>query len=672
MRRSLVIFALLLGPAAAAQPNDDSVYVQVRGALANGDRVVAESLLVALIERDQRDAEAHRLLALVYAEDGPQHDSQRARRHADLAVATDPDNPRVLETRLRQYQRDLSEERAFSMTDGRRAALARKILTLDSTSAVAHEERALAYFLEFDWRRSLALQRGGWDPYAERGMSGAANRALRRMHDHLDAALDVEPDRSSAHRLLLRAHASVRNDAGLLDAAQRMKTTRPNDPEAALFLGLGFYRGGLLAAAEAQFDAALAGMPDAQRLRFEDVVSLVHKDTVVEGDTAAFAARFWRVRDPRLLTPQNERRLEHCARLALADLLFTDTFRARRGWESVRGEVAVRYGLPRAEASRLSLKDGRFTRWVYDDFSLLFQDTFVSGDPDFWSSAKGEDEATRARSLMTRVPERFDYAPANRLDFPFVAATFRGEGGATDLYVPLGVPVAEDEWATTVQAGAFLIAEDYTIANEVRSAGRVSAADAPMQNETLHLRASPGDYELAVEFEKGRGGVGFERAAVTVPTYAPGAFAMSDVLLAHGIEETDSAMPTGGRSLITRRGFAIAPAPVQTFPATQPIYVYAEGYGFALADGWSQYALAVTLTPESEATGLAGLAQRLFGRDERGVSVEFEAESRGADFGEYVIVDASSQAPGPYLLTLRLRDLVSDRTLERTARVFIE
>ena len=311
---------------------------------------------------------------------------------------------------------------------------------------------------------------------------------------------------------------------------------------------------------------------------------------------------------------------------------------------------------------------------VYDDFSLLFQDAFLSGDPDFHSSAEGEDEATRARSLMTRLPERFDYAPADRIDFPFVTATFRGDDGTADLYVPLGVPVARDEGGRRRCVPGRSSSGTTTRLPKKRGqrTGGYPRRMRPHAVETFRLRASPGPYELAVEFEKGRGGVGFARSALAVPDYAPGTFAMSDVLLARGVEEADGRGFAAGDGLILRRGFAIAPAPARTFAAQQPVYVYVEGYGLALADGRSRYALAVRLTPEATATGLAGLAQRLFGRDERGVGIEFEGEASGADFGEYVVVDASTQPPGPYLLTLRLRDLISGRTLERTTPVFIE
>lgn len=662
MRRVLPILALLSVAAACAQSDEGgaAVYAHAAGAVASGDWATAEGLLTGALARDRRDAEAHHLLALLYADDGPLHDARRARRHADEAVAADPDNPRYLETRLRQYQRDLPEERAFSMTDGRRAALARQILALDPASAVAHEERALATFLEFDWRRSLAEQRGGWDRAADRGMSGAANRALGRTLEHLDAALATEPGRASAHRLRLRAHATARDHAGLLDAAERFRGACPDDPDAALFLGLALFRNDLLAAAETQLDAALAAMPEHQRRRFEDVTLFLADDDAIGPDTAAFAEAFWQRRDPRLLSAQNERRIEHLARLALADLLFTEAHRDRRGWESVRGEVAVRYGLPLREASQLSLRDGRFTRWVYDDFSLLFHDAFASGDADFWSSASGEDAFTRAHSLMRRVPERFDYAPAHRVALPFAAATFRGAGGRTDVAVHLGVP---GEPPQAITAGAFLLGPDGTVVAESRrSVTRRTALP-----ETVTLSARPGRYTLAAEFELGGAAVGFERAPLDVPDYTGRELALSDFVVAHHVEEAEAG-ETGG---FVRRGHRIAPAVEPVFATSQPIYLYVEAYNLRVEGGRSRYAVEVSLEPEAPG-GLAGLARRLLGADERGVAVEFEGEAPGADLGEYVILDASRRTPGPYLLTLRLRDRVSGEAIARTAKLFLE
>ncbi len=685
MRCCLLLFAVLMPVVALAQPGgaeQDGPLAEAVAAYEEGAFDEAAALLADVIARDRKNAEANHLLALVYL-DGPLHDERLARRHAERAVEAEPENPRFLETRLRQLQHELSEERAFSIADSRRATLARHILTLDAGSAIANEERALAYFLEFDWRRSLADRRGGWDTAAERGMSGAANRALRRSHEHLDRALASEPERASAYRLLLRTYAAARDDAGLLETARRMKAARTDDPDADLFLGLALYRAVHIAEADEAFTRSLAGMPDLQRHAFESVALLLSPDEAdsVATDSVAFVGTFWRGRDPRLLTPQNERKLEHIARLALADLLFADTRTGRRGWESVKGEVAVRYGLPRTEVTWLSndimARDfSRYNRWVYDDFTLLFEDAFRGGDYDFWSSAKGEDEVTRAHSLMNRMPERFDYAPPERVGFPFLATTFRGERGGVDVLVRYGVPVEAGGERLDLRSGAFLLDSNAEVVAERRRTverGRPAEVhaydDATLWTDDFELNAAPGAYELAVEFEQAATGkIGFRRKALVLPDYAAG-FSASDLLLAYAIEEAEGEAAGG----VVRNGFRIEPAPWGVFGTEQPVYLYVEGYNLTPADDeYNRYAIEVTLRPKDTATGLAKLAQGLFGRRERGVAVEFEGSARGRDLSEYVVLGASSQLPGPYVLTLRLRDLVTGEALVRSADLFLE
>ncbi len=658
---------LLLLPATALAQPGDAPLAEAALALETGAVGEAIALAATVVERDRRNAEAHHLLALAYGHPGPLRDERRARGHAERAVTAAPDSPRYLETRLRQLRRELSEERAFSMTDGRRASLARRILALDAASALAHEERALGYLLEFDWRRSLASRQGGWDRAAARGMSGAANRALHRAREHLGQALAAEPTRASAHWLALRTAVTARDDAALLAAAFRMITARPTDAEASLFMGLAHHRQGKTTVAAAHFARALDLMPEDQRRAFESVARFVGPgdEAAFAADSAAFTERFWQQRDPRLLTAENERRLEHVARLALADLLFSDPRSGRRGWESTKGEVTVRYGLPRAEATWLANdivgKDfSRYNRWAYGDpgsgpgqaFTLLFEDAFRDGDYAFQSSATGEDEATRARSLFTRLPERFDYAPPNRVALPFRAATFRGEAGATDVVVAYRAPADAGR-----EAGAFLLGTDGAVVGErrQRGGGEVGA---------LTLPARPGAYGLAVEVETARY-VGFERADLAVPSYA--GFALSDPMLAILVEESE-----GGGAGLSRRGFEIVPAPEAVFAVGQPVYVYFEGYGLAASGGGSRYAVEVALRPRAPATGLARLARRLFGEPERGVAVEFEGSSPARSFGDYVVLDASGQRPGPYVLTLRLRDLASGATATRTAELFLD
>ncbi|MDX1532466.1 MAG: GWxTD domain-containing protein, partial [Rhodothermales bacterium] len=531
-----------------------------------------------------------------------------------------------------------------SLADTRRPRLARRILALDSASAVAHEERALAAFLEFDWRRGLAETTGDWQPEADGGMSGAANRALRRTHAHLERALRTEPRRASAHRLRLRARAAVGDDAGLLLAARQYHAARPESADASLFLGLARFRTGDVAGADAAFRAALERMGPPARAAFSDLTLLLDRDgrDAYAADSAAVAAGFWEGRDPRLLTDQNERWLEHAARLALADLLFSDPRTGRRGWESTRGEMAVRYGLPLTQRQWMSARDGRFVAWDYGDFQLLFEDTFVTGEAELWSSYEGADMVTFARSLANRMPERADYRPPSRVTFPFAAYAFRGGEGRTDLYVRYGVPVAEAAGRAGLRSGAFLLADGRVVAATRAEAARFRPGalrtyeGGTLWTDGLALQAAPGSYELAVEFEQdGSGSVGFERVAVELPAFPAGGLAVSDVVLAYGVEEAEPGAGQG--SALVRRGLSIDPAPWGVFGTAQPVYVYVEVYGLTpAADGRTRYAVEATLRPQDTSTGLARLARSLFGRRERGVAVADEADGTAPDAGAYV------------------------------------
>src|SRR5690606_27703778 len=457
-------------------------------------------------------------------------DERAVLRHLDRALRLDPDNARFLEARLDALRRTSPEEKAFSMTDTRRPALARRILELDATSALAHEELALSAFLEFDWRRQLAGRAGGWDPDADEGRSGAANRAYRRTLDHLDAALRAEPARESALRLRLRLFADTRDDEGLARAARAFAEARPDDPDADLYLGLAAYRAGDLAEAQARFDAALAAFSPEERAPFDDLSLFLRDDEAdaYAADSAAFAERFWAVRDPRLLSTENERRLDHYARLALADLLFDDVRRGTRGWATPRGEVVVCYGLPDSRARQLASNViashfGAYEGWVYkgeDGFALHFVDPFRAGDYDFPSSAAGEDDATRARSLFTRMPERFRYAPPHGFTpFPHLVAAFRGPKGRTVLVVPFDSQLAcevnpiDEELRHRIDSGVFVLDGEGRPVAEARGRTprltRVAAVQADGATALLDgfsVPVLPGDYTLAVEFEQRRTG----------------------------------------------------------------------------------------------------------------------------------------------------------------------
>jgi hypothetical protein len=233
-----------------------------------------------------------------------------------------------------------------------------------------------------------------------------------------------------------------------------------------------------------------------------------------------------------------------------------------------------------------------------------------------------------------------------------------------------------------VKTGAFLINDNRDITVErrrtlygLKTSQVVSFEEATLWTDTQPMTADPGPATVSVEFETAGGGAeAAQRRAVDVPDFGGDRLAVSDLMLAYQVEEDYEAGANGVSGGRVRRGdVVIQPAPWSVFSNAQPIYLYFETYNLdANADGQNQYAVEVTLKPKDTSSGISRLAKRVFGGDDGGVSVEFEAGATGPDDATYTILDAAGQEPGLYTLTLRVRDTLSGRTAERTSDLYLE
>src|SRR5690606_12682995 len=171
-----------------------------------------------------------------------------------------------------------------------------------------------------------------------------------RMIAHFRAALAADPRHVDAavHLLGHLADAGEWEEYGAV--ARRLVAAAPDDARAHLFLGLGLHETGQVAAADSVFREAIALLPAGDRAVFEDIAMLLPQrlhaqyaalDSAGRAETARilFAST-----DPLYLTEAEERRLEHYARLAWAELKYGEPGMERRGWETERGWIWVRYG----------------------------------------------------------------------------------------------------------------------------------------------------------------------------------------------------------------------------------------------------------------------------------------------------------------------------------------
>ncbi|MFN3597914.1 MAG: GWxTD domain-containing protein [Rubricoccaceae bacterium] len=545
-----------------------------------------------------------------------------------------------------------------------------------------------------------------------------AERAYARAIGHLEASLRRDPRRRSVYDQFMRLAVLSGDFASVLPALAQMQVYFPDDPATHRFAGLAAVRVGQWEAAEAAFQDALARMDAADRDAFEDLTLILpeHEHSAFRADPEGFAARYWTARDPRFLNAVNERRLEHYARLTAADLLYRSDDLGLPGWRTPRGQVHVRYGLPRTDVvvegsfarlveafgdrdaafagSATAAEANRFNVWDYGDFRFVFEDPFRNGEFRLYSPpadlfalapARGLDRmdyAARARETFRRTPERYQFTtPGRTVELPYRVTAFRGQSGLADLYVHFGIPLAPEaadgrDVDLNVRTGTFLVSSERDLLVERRRtlfglrADQVLAFDGlALWASTETLTAPPGRHEVSLEFETVSGGASaVQRRAVDVPAFTGAGLQLSDLMLAYMVEEDVPAGP----GLVRRGGFTIRPVPWGVFGADDPVYLYFEVYNLGQRDGRTDYEVEARLVPADDARGLARAARRALGRRARGVSTTFLVRDTRPDDAQYVVLDAAGQAPGRYTLTLRVRDRVSGQAAERQTELLLE
>ncbi|MCH8276174.1 MAG: hypothetical protein IIA50_01340 [Bacteroidetes bacterium] len=188
------------------------------------------------------------------------------------------------------------------------------------------------------------------------------------------------------------------------------------------------------------------------------------------------------------------------------------------------------------------------------------------------------------------------------------------------------------------------------------------------------LTAPPGAYFISVEFETETGAiVGFHRSEVDAPDRGASGLATSDILLAYAVEEAEQGEPVP-EGFIQRNDLIIQPAPWGVFRTDQPLYFYLEAYNLTIGtDDLSKYAIEAALVEKKDEGGLGNLINRIFGRrSSDGVSVRFEGSGTSAEHGQYLILDATEETPGTYVLVVRFTDAVSGDTVEKRRVLILE
>ncbi len=639
MTRALLILTLAATSAAAQTPEQAVVTAEAR--LAQGDTLEALRIVRDVQERSSNTAGLERI-RLVAERTGaglrrypPPARRRLVARTARRLLRLDPGSPLALET--------LADDAVATVLFARDRG-ARLGLDLESTPTSSN--------VRLRGSRFDIAERARTQPMLDR--TGPGRDAARRAQALLDTLLAVDPAGAAP---FLVALATADEDWTRLDSVARRLPIR------SLAQGLATWRLGRTADAERAFDAGLAALPEAERARLESVAALLPPDSLAAyaADPAGAARRFWAREDPRRITPERERRLEHLARAVEADALFGRPLGAlfsdqpRRGLETDRGRIWLRYGRPTREAGFTPSGNvpayerdelAAFVVWEYDGLDggtrFVFDDATRNGRYRTYSPpasayatasgrASADDYVTEDRRLQREAPELFADATATHL--PLIVARFRNEDGSTEAIAAFPVVAG---------AEAALFFDTMRVGQTGASVVRIGR-DATLRAETLGLS-------------------GFARAEADVEPLARSGFGVSDLLLTGG----------GGPSVV-RRGEALVPLAADTLSRSAAVSVYAEVYGLALPGGRSNAEAEVRLVPTDTRSGVGRTVGRLFGRGRpRGVSTAVDLSGSTETDAVALALDARALPPGPYRLVLRITDRSSGQTAEDELTVVLE
>ena len=542
-----------------------------------------------------------------------------------------------------------------------------------------------------------------------------AREALDAAQRHLDAALDADPRRREVYDHIVRLAAIAQEYPRAERALRSMYAYFPDDAHMWLYLGLVNHRLGNWDASDAAFRNGIERLSQDDREAFTDLTLILPPDEwgAFREDPEGYAEAYWASRDPRFLNTVNERRTEHYARLVYADLLYRSDDLDLPGWKTERGEIHARYGLPESDVvieggygavveafpqrnpafnvSQEEREANRFNVWDYGDLFFVFEDPNRNGEYQLYSppadlyavrTGQGLDEldfVLRTREAIRETPERYTFeTPGRDIRLPYRVAAFKGDGGQADLYLGFGIPVAavDGDVGLTVSTAAALIGPERDVLAErrrtvygLRAAQIVDFDETRLWTGVERLSAGAGEHEVQLEFETAAGSVAAsQRQRVEVPDFGEPGLQLSDILLAYYVEEAEGAEP--GR--VVRDGLSMQPAPWGLYAVDDPIHVYFELYGLGLSGGRSDFEVEARLVPKDTSTGLGRIARRILGSRERGVSTAAEAQGSRSDDSQSLILDASTQEPGLYTLTVVVRDRVSGETAERETDLLLE
>jgi GWxTD domain-containing protein len=474
-------------------------------------------------------------------------------------------------------------------------------------------------------------------------------------------------------------------------AAEKYGRIFPDNPTFPLIVGSVAFDEKRYAAADSAYHHALTLMTPAERSAYTRLgrTTLSYEDLDIYEDVDPPVRKiidrgYWINADWDPTTERNEILLEHMHRTFRADIFFSAakphimyTTPQRRGWDTERGEVSIKFGWPtNAEGAYGGY---RWERWNYvfsnEIINFNFTDNYLNNR---YQIARGGSSIlyVRHHGRVTRVePEWTD------IDGAMDVVTFKDSDLQASAYVLLNVNADSVRAHVDVRNESFnlrarFFREDWTtdafFADELDV---MELAVLPGSIHTLYdvIRRYPvpfGRYHVACAFDDDGRRVNAQfRGGVDPSRFAGDQLQASDILLERAGDH-GATMIRGERLL--------RPNPWRAYAHGQMVRAYFEVYNLAVRDGRSHYYVTYTINANpAEEPGawnrLGHLLTDWVTNTDEPTTVAQTIERTGTrhDEGEAIAIDVDTLPEGWYRLVVTVADVYTGAQVE-TDKIFFK
>jgi GWxTD domain-containing protein len=483
------------------------------------------------------------------------------------------------------------------------------------------------------------------------------------------------------------------------DARRHIKAALGIDSNAVnanLVMGYISYQAKDFAEAEPFFKRALALMDSTETAGYRSIEFLIpptsirYYNKMTSHERDSLERKFWSLADLDPTTSQNERWVEHCARVWEANLCYSDPKNERFGWKTDMGETLIRLGRPddkervRMGGSLVDVTPVWF--WHYREVTypctLAFVDQMQSGNysfpfPQYHNTGSFRLSASKEIAYLNNIrkPEESTIARERK---PIGLVTdiyqFRGEAGATAVLEYLAISTKGILSGQNSESNLLDIRQATHDSNQTTIWWKRTplVPETPFGGDTIYSALGfahpPGKYELATAVELSKqNGFGLIRDTILIEKFPDDTLEISDLVL------TADSVTEASLGRFWRSGNENTPRPEHLFSGSKPVYLYFEIYNLPI-DIFRQtsYELSYTLQlVKPTESKLRSLMSTLSTRKKESISMSLHEVGKNRDLVRVIALGLSDLREGSYTFTLRLTDNIFNRTVSRTTTLIL-